>query len=71
MVSAFVWPFIRKVAQQDRRMLTMQADNSRLFADRKDVITRFDVVRRHLLGAWRNPHDASGDPPDVHAVLML
>lgn len=71
MVSALVWPFIRKVAQQDRRMLAMQANNSQLFADRKDVITPFDVVRRHLLGAWRHPQDTACDPPDVHATLML
>ncbi|HUB91703.1 MAG TPA: Rieske 2Fe-2S domain-containing protein [Dyella sp.] len=71
MVRAFLWPFIRKVAQQDRRMLAMQTDNSRLFADRKDVITRFDVVRRHLLSAWSNAEDAAAAPADSDTVLML
>jgi phenylpropionate dioxygenase-like ring-hydroxylating dioxygenase large terminal subunit len=70
MVSAFVWPFIRKVAQQDRRMLARQADNSRRFADRKDVITRFDMVRRHLLSAWNTPEDTDTHP-DIDTVLML
>ena len=40
-------------------MLHWQADNTRLFGDRKDAITRFDIVRRHLMAAWSDPvqHD--------------
>lgn len=30
-------------------MLSTWSNNSQLFPDRKDVITRFDVVRKHLL----------------------
>ncbi|GGA22247.1 Rieske 2Fe-2S domain-containing protein [Dyella nitratireducens] len=72
MVSAFVWPFIRKVAQQDQRMLAMQISNSRIFPDRKDVITRFDVVRKHLLSAWSSPEDAAAYPlGDCETTLML
>jgi phenylpropionate dioxygenase-like ring-hydroxylating dioxygenase large terminal subunit len=71
-VKAFLWPFIRRVAQQDRRMLALQAQNSRLFPDRKDVITRYDIVRRHLLAAWSDEETkATRRDDDHHAVLML
>lgn len=70
-VRAFVWPFIRAVARQDQRMLAMQADNSRMFPDRKDVITRFDLVRRHLLAAWSEQENAAVDLFGHHQTLLM
>ncbi|WP_343227410.1 Rieske 2Fe-2S domain-containing protein [Rhodanobacter sp. DHB23] len=71
-VRAFVWPFIRRVAMQDSRMLALQAENSRAFPDRKDAVTRFDVVRRRLQDAWSEQRDAArGKPEDSSTVLML
>lgn len=58
-VHAFVWPLIRRVAQQDRRILALQTRNSQLFSDRKDVITNFDLVRKHVLAAWSVEEDAA------------
>jgi len=68
-VKAFLWPFIRKVAQQDRRMLALQADNGRHYPDRRDVITRYDLVRRHLLAAWDLAPDARAREGDVDLWL--
>jgi phenylpropionate dioxygenase-like ring-hydroxylating dioxygenase large terminal subunit len=70
-VSAFVWPFIREVAQQDRRMLALQADNSRLFPDRKDVVTRFDLVRKHLIDAWSEQADGVRHQADSHHTTLM
>lgn len=63
-VRLFLWPFIRRVAQQDRRMLGWQADNTRIFGDRRDVITRCDIVRKHLISAWCDDPEGIDRPPD-------
>lgn len=60
-VSLFVWPFIRRVADQDRHMLALQAENTLAFPGRKDVITRVDIVRRYLLSLWGDDLDQSSN----------
>ncbi len=72
MVRAFLWPFIRRVARQDQRMLAWQAENTRAFVERKDVITRFDLVRRQLLASWSEPRgDADSGGQTTEIVLDL
>lgn len=51
-VRLFVWPFIRKVAKQDARILAMQTANTGRFPERRDAITPCDIVRRRLLAVW-------------------
>ncbi|RAP57229.1 Rieske 2Fe-2S domain-containing protein [Oleiagrimonas sp. MCCC 1A03011] len=63
-VRLFLWPFIRRVAKQDARMLGWQADNTHLFGDRQDIVTRCDIVRRHLMSAWCDDPASIDLPPD-------
>jgi hypothetical protein len=51
-VRLFVWPFIRKVAKQDARILATQTANTARFPERRDAITPCDIVRRRLLAVW-------------------
>ena len=63
-VRLFLWPFIRRVAQQDQRMLGWQIDNTRIFGDRRDVITHYDIVRKHLMSAWCDDPASIELPPN-------
>lgn len=51
-ITMFVWPFLRRVAKQDRRMLKLQSENTRAFSGQCDAITEFDIVRRYLVAIW-------------------
>lgn len=62
-VRLFVWPFIRRVARQDERILAMQTANVRRFPERKDAVTPFDIVRRRLLAVWTT--DSMDDPASI------
>lgn len=70
MIRTFLWPFIWRVAMQDRRMLAWQAENTRAFDDRRDVITRYDLVRRQLLAAWGESTDI-GSPSCAELTSVL
>jgi len=72
MVGAFLWPFIRQVARQDQRVLAWQAESTRDCPGRKDAITRFDIVRKHLHSVWGGgPHDTGEPPGNRETVLYL
>lgn len=60
-VRAFVWPLLRRVGEQDRAMLALQARNRARFPDRRDASTRLDFVRGPLARVWE------GLPPAVEA----
>ncbi len=66
-VRLFVWPFLRRVAMQDRRMLRLQSDNRARFGQR-DAIGPLDVVR-----PWLEAFHADGTRDDRvrHARLDL
>ncbi len=71
-VRLFVWPLIRKVANQDRDILALQAANIRRFPERKDVITPFDLVRRRILSRWdANFINAENDSEDCDTLMRL
>lgn len=52
-VRAFVWPFLKKVATQDQRILELQAANMKRFPKTRGVSTRLDLVREHLEKIWQ------------------
>jgi phenylpropionate dioxygenase-like ring-hydroxylating dioxygenase large terminal subunit len=65
-VRAFVWPFLKKVATQDQRILELQAANMKRFPKTRGVSTRLDLVREHLERIWEpaelpKPVDAGRD----------
>lgn len=53
-VRAFVWPFLRRVAMQDARMLHLQSQNRVRFSGRRDVIGPLDIVRPWLEAWYRD-----------------
>jgi len=71
-VRLFVWPLIRRVANQDRDILALQAANIRRFPERKDAVTPFDLVRRRIVARWdANFVDANGNSADSETLMKL
>lgn len=70
-IRMFVWPFLRRVANQDRRMLQLQSENTRAFRGQRDAITEFDIVRRHLLAVWRGHNAVTAALEDREIMLWL
>jgi phenylpropionate dioxygenase-like ring-hydroxylating dioxygenase large terminal subunit len=69
-VRAFVWPFLRKVAQQDQRILELQTDTVRAFPPQRPVVTQLDLVRPYLEEWWGKP--SALELPQSHRTdLML
>jgi hypothetical protein len=63
---------IRKVAAQDAQILSMQTRNTLRFGERKDAITRFDLVRRRLLAVWdTDARQVSDEMPDREIIIKL
>lgn len=51
-VRLFVWPFLRRVAQQDQRILELQTDTVKAFPPQRPVITKLDLTRPYLEAWW-------------------
>jgi phenylpropionate dioxygenase-like ring-hydroxylating dioxygenase large terminal subunit len=52
LVQLLVWPFLRRVARQDARMLGLQTLGRQRFPEHRHVVTPLDVVRPRLEAAW-------------------
>jgi phenylpropionate dioxygenase-like ring-hydroxylating dioxygenase large terminal subunit len=71
-VRLFVWPLIRKVANQDRDILSLRSANLRRFPDKKDIITPYDLVRRKILAKWDSDFArANNDAANGETLLKL
>lgn len=67
-VHCFVWPFLKKVAQQDQRMLELQAMNQARFPKTQGISTRLDMVRKNLEKIWERGEpltDADSVPESI------
>jgi phenylpropionate dioxygenase-like ring-hydroxylating dioxygenase large terminal subunit len=53
LVRLVVWPFLRKVAMQDRRILHLQRANLEHFPLHRHIVTPVDIARPLLERAWR------------------
>jgi phenylpropionate dioxygenase-like ring-hydroxylating dioxygenase large terminal subunit len=51
-VRLFVWPFLRRVNDQDARVLALQSENLRRFPGRRGASTALDIVRPELEKFW-------------------
>lgn len=51
-VRLLVWPFLRRVGEQDRRILQLQSENMKRFPEQRGASTRLDVVRTSLERFW-------------------
>jgi phenylpropionate dioxygenase-like ring-hydroxylating dioxygenase large terminal subunit len=52
LVRIFVWPFLRRVGQQDADMLKLQSENMKRFPDYRGASTHLDIVRPYLERFW-------------------
>lgn len=52
LVRLLVWPLLKRVNDQDARMLRLQRDNRRRFGDRRGASTQLDLVRGTLERFW-------------------
>lgn len=51
-VRLFVWPFLRRVARQDQRILELQTDTTQAFPAQRPVMTELDITRPYLEEWW-------------------
>lgn len=51
-VKLLVWPFLRRVARQDQRILEFQTRNLSAFSPQRPVITDLDLTRPYLESWW-------------------
>lgn len=63
LVRRLVWPFLKRVNDQDARMLAMQSDNLRRFPGVRGASTQLDLVRPWIESFW-----ATGEAPDDRSV---
>jgi phenylpropionate dioxygenase-like ring-hydroxylating dioxygenase large terminal subunit len=70
-VRWLVYPFLRKVARQDARILELQAMNQAQFPGKRGVSTRLDIVRTKLEKIWEQgePLTDADDVPE--SVIYL
>ena len=53
LVRLLVWPFLCRVAEQDKRILEIQSRNLQEYPGHRHIVTTLDVVRPYLERAWR------------------
>ncbi|MEH6415710.1 Rieske 2Fe-2S domain-containing protein [Pseudomonas sp. CGJS7] len=63
LVRAVVWPFLKRVNDQDARMLGLQADNLRRFPGVRGASTQLDLVRPWVEAFW----ETGAAPAEVRA----
>lgn len=68
-IRLLVWPFLRRVAQQDQRILELQERARADFPARLPTVTPIDVVRPYVVAAWEGSLGAL--PPSRSALLYL
>jgi hypothetical protein len=69
LVRSLVWPFLRKVAQQDQAILEQKEALRAYFPGRRPVITPLDIVRPYLDAAWNGGEPSL--PTEVRLELQL
>jgi phenylpropionate dioxygenase-like ring-hydroxylating dioxygenase large terminal subunit len=69
LVRMLVWPFLRKVAQQDQSILEQQEALRAYFPGRRPLITSLDIVRPYLDAAWSEGEPSL--PTELKTVLHL
>jgi phenylpropionate dioxygenase-like ring-hydroxylating dioxygenase large terminal subunit len=69
LVRMLVWPFLRKVAQQDQSILEQQEALRAYFPGRRPLITPLDIVRPYLDAAWSESEQPL--PTELNRELQL
>ncbi|MEL4892625.1 Rieske 2Fe-2S domain-containing protein [Xanthomonas protegens] len=69
-VRLLVWPLLRRVGEQDRRMLALQSRNLQRYPGARGASTALDLVREPLRRYWDGePLPAAGSGHDVELML--
>lgn len=68
-VRLLVWPFLKRVNDQDARILRLRSDNKRRFPPRQGASTELDVVRQALERFWSG--DGLAPDSQARAVEMM
>ncbi|HEX7802215.1 MAG TPA: aromatic ring-hydroxylating dioxygenase subunit alpha [Pseudoxanthomonas sp.] len=68
-VRLLVWPFLRRVGEQDRRILQLQSENMKRFPEQRGASTRLDVVRTSLEQFWSGNGLPQAD--ESHEIEMM
>jgi phenylpropionate dioxygenase-like ring-hydroxylating dioxygenase large terminal subunit len=71
LVRMLVWPFLRKVAQQDGHMLQLQTTNRRRFTPQRFVSSPSDLVRPYLERIWSDSIDGPSLPETRTVELLI
>jgi phenylpropionate dioxygenase-like ring-hydroxylating dioxygenase large terminal subunit len=66
LVRALVWPLLKRVNDQDARMLALQADNLRRFPGVRGASTSLDLVRGWVETFWTT----GAPPPDARERIV-
>jgi phenylpropionate dioxygenase-like ring-hydroxylating dioxygenase large terminal subunit len=54
LVRLLVWPFLRRVASQDKAVLSMQTAARPDFPNRREIVSPLDITRPYIEAAWSN-----------------
>jgi phenylpropionate dioxygenase-like ring-hydroxylating dioxygenase large terminal subunit len=69
-VRMFVWPFLRRVGEQDQQMLRLQSENLKRFPNIRGASTQLDIVRASLEQFWMNGNmPAIGESRTIEMLL--
>jgi phenylpropionate dioxygenase-like ring-hydroxylating dioxygenase large terminal subunit len=69
LVRWLVWPFLRKVAQQDQTILEQKEALRAYFPGRRPMITQLDIARPYLDAAWNGGEQSL--PKEIGCRLQL
>lgn len=70
-VRWLVYPFLRKVARQDARILELQASNQARFPGTRGVSTRLDLVRANIEKIWEKGEPLTDADSVAESVIYL
>ncbi len=65
-----VWPFLKRVGQQDARILALQSENLVRFPDVHYASTNLDLVRPYLEKVWR-PDQSTHSLPETNRIELF
>ena len=69
LVRTLVWPFLRRVASQDQKVIEQQQALRQYFPSRRGVVTSMDIVRPYIERAWGEANNSL--PEELSRVLYL
>jgi phenylpropionate dioxygenase-like ring-hydroxylating dioxygenase large terminal subunit len=69
LVRMLVWPFLRRVANQDKAVLELQQNARSWFPNRRDIVSPLDLTRPYIEAAWSA--DAHALPAERLVTMRL